>query len=275
MSAKLDHRNKALVARPGIGLTASVVQQSELRFSRIANDRPALILVRHGIKTLHSPRGEWVIKAGEAVALAGGQSFDVTNRLSDRGLYEARWLVWDSAILERFGSAVAEGGPVLSGAASLGKVDAAFSGAFDRALEAIGDVRHIPGDVAAHRLGEILVWLSLRGIRFPAKENLSLAMRVRRLVESALAEDWPAPQVAERLALSEATLRRHLAREGTTLSDLLTDTRMAYALLLLQSTNQAVNRIALDVGYESASRFAIRFRERFGFPPSAVRGHQR
>jgi AraC-like DNA-binding protein len=46
-------------------------------------------------------------------------------------------------------------------------------------------------------------------------------------------------------------------------------------MLLLQSTDQAVNRIALDVGYESPSRFANRFRERFGFAPTAIRGHAR
>ena len=33
--------------------------------------------------------------------------------------------------------------------------------------------------------------------------------------------------------------------------------------------------IAFAVGYESPSRFAIRFRQRFGFAPTAVRGHER
>jgi transcriptional regulator GlxA family with amidase domain len=50
---------------------------------------------------------------------------------------------------------------------------------------------------------------------------------------------------------------------------------MSFAMVLLQSTQHAVNRIALQVGYESASRFAIRFRERFGFAPTAIRGHAR
>jgi AraC-like DNA-binding protein len=81
--------------------------------------------------------------------------------------------------------------------------------------------------------------------------------------------------VAKRLGLCEATLRRRLAAEGTTLGDLLTDVRMSFAMVLLQSTNQAVNRIALEVGYESASRFAIRFRARFGFLPAAIRGAAR
>lgn len=273
--ARLDDKSKALAARPGVGLIAGVVQRSDLRFSRIVVDRPALIVLRQGRKTLHSARGQWSIGGGEAIAIAGGQTFDVTNRLSDRGFYEARWLVWDPSIIERAERRAAAAPPPLVGAAVLGKIDAHFTAAFDRALEAVGDVRHIPDEVAAHRLAEVLVWLSLRGIHFPAAENPTLATRVRRLLETALAGPWTTTVVAGHLALSEATLRRRLAAEGTTLGDLLTDVRMSSAMLLLQSTDQAVNRIALDVGYESASRFAIRFRERFGFPPTAIRGHVR
>ncbi|MCW0232158.1 MAG: helix-turn-helix transcriptional regulator [Ferrovibrio sp.] len=274
MSATPDDKGKALLARPGIGLTARVVQRSDLRFSRIVVDRPALILLRHGTKLLESARGQWSLKGGEAIAIAGGQTFDVTNRLSDRGLYEAQWLVWDPSVIARF-ERTATGGHHLEGGAALGKVDAEFASAFDRARDAIADVRHVPDDVAAHRLTEMLVWLSLRGIHFSAAENPSLAAKVRRLLETALAEPWTAPVAAKRLALSEATLRRRLAAEGTSFGDLLTDVRMSYAMLLLQSTEYAVNRIALEVGYESASRFAIRFRERFGFPPTAIRGHAR
>jgi AraC-like DNA-binding protein len=83
------------------------------------------------------------------------------------------------------------------------------------------------------------------------------------------------PQVAERLAMSEATLRRRLNAEGTGFVELLADVRMSHAMTLLQSTDRPVAHIASAVGYESASRFAIRFRERFGFAPTAIRGHRR
>jgi AraC-like DNA-binding protein len=59
------------------------------------------------------------------------------------------------------------------------------------------------------------------------------------------------------------------------LTDLLADARMATALTLLQATTQSVSQIALSVGDESPSRFAVRFRHRFGFAPTAVRGHDR
>ncbi|MNH37503.1 DNA-binding transcriptional regulator AraC [compost metagenome] len=53
------------------------------------------------------------------------------------------------------------------------------------------------------------------------------------------------------------------------------DVRMNSALTLLQSTDWPISAIAQHVGYESSSRFAERFRKRFGFAPTAIRGHQR
>ncbi len=268
-----DH-SRSLKARPGVGFSASIVQYSELRFSRLVVDRPSLIVLSHGSKLLQSPRGQWTVRGGEAMLLSGGQTFDVTNRMSERGSYGARWLVWDPAVLQSF-ERRSPGGPATPDVTLLGKTDAAFLDAFDRAIEAVGDAVHIPEAVAQHRVTELLVWLSLKGVRISQAENLSLTARVRRLFEASIADPWTIATVADRLALSEATLRRRLSLEGTTVGDLLVDVRMSQAMLLLQSTDQAVNRIALDVGYESPSRFANRFRERFGFAPTAIRGHAR
>ena len=92
----------------------------------------------------------------------------------------------------------------------------------------------------------------------------------------ALAAGLPTAVARQRmLEVSQATLRRRLAAEGSTLTELLVDIRMSTALTLLQATTQPVSHIALAVGYESPSRFAVRFRQRFGFAPTAVRGHER
>ena len=50
---------------------------------------------------------------------------------------------------------------------------------------------------------------------------------------------------------------------------------MSYALTLLHGTDTSVLSVALAVGYDSASRFSARFRSRFGYLPSDVRGHKR
>ncbi|MFU1910783.1 helix-turn-helix domain-containing protein [Bordetella hinzii] len=40
----------------------------------------------------------------------------------------------------------------------------------------------------------------------------------------------------------------------------------------MQVTDRPIASIACQVGYESASRFSVRFKKRFGFSPVAVRG---
>ena len=65
-----------------------------------------------------------------------------------------------------------------------------------------------------------------------------------------------------------------MQEEGVSLREVLTDIRMTHAMGLLQSSNMSVSAIAASAGFESQSRFAIRFRSRFGFPPTAVRGQR-
>jgi len=253
-----------------VGLTANIVQHVGLRLSRIIVDRPALIVLRNGTKTLQSEEGEWVFHEGEAIAIAGRQIFDVTNQLSDSGSYEAQWLVWDPAVISRF-ECQQPSGTSAKGPASLGRLEGEFSSAFDRALNAISDAQGIPDNVAQHRVAELLVWLASRGIRFCSEPDPSLSSKLRRSFDAEISGHWPITRAADHLAMSEATLRRRLAAEGTTFSAVLSDARLCAALMMLQSTTYPVNRVALEVGYESPSRFAIRFRQRFGFPPSALK----
>ncbi|AKJ30763.1 helix-turn-helix transcriptional regulator [Caldimonas brevitalea] len=237
-------------------------------------DSPALILLRHGTKSLQTGGRRWTLQGGDAIAVAGGQAFDVTNRLSAAGLYEARWLVWDPAIIERF-MQTAPAGPPLSGAMVLKQASAEFVAAVDRAVAAVSDPSGLAEEVARHRLAELLVWLSVAGVRFGTPQTTTATSKLRRLFAESPATAWTMPQVATRLAMSEATLRRRLNSEGTSFGELLADVRMSHAMTLLQSTDHPVAHIALKVGYESASRFAIRFRDRFGFAPTVIRGHRR
>ncbi|WP_033852456.1 helix-turn-helix transcriptional regulator, partial [Yersinia wautersii] len=82
-------------------------------------------------------------------------------------------------------------------------------------------------------------------------------------------------EVAEHMTMSEVVLRRKLAAENILLRDLMIDVRMTSALRLLQGTDWPISLIANQIGYESSSRFAERFRKRFGFAPTAIRGHHR
>ena len=125
-----------------------------------------------------------------------------------------------------------------------------------------------------HRVTELLAWLGAFGARFSLRLPESFAARVRRLAGPRPDHDWTGPEIAGQLGVSEATLRRRLQEEGVSLREVLTDIRMTHAMGLLQSSNMPVSAIAASAGFESQSRFAIRFRSRFGFPPTAVRGQR-
>jgi AraC-like DNA-binding protein len=258
---------------PGVGMAARVVQARRLELLRIHVEQPALILVDKGIKTVQPEKGASVrAKPAQAIALTGGQRVDFTNAVPDGEHYEARWLVFDNALLDdayyRSQAAQIEAGP----ARLITAIPPGLAEAFSRATQSLAPASGIPESVARQRMLEVLHWLLQQGIAMRSiSPSLAIAAQVRAMVATGLDTDWTASRVAGELALSQATLRRRLAAEGQSFSTLLVDARMAAALTLLQATSHPVGQIAVTVGYASPSRFAVRFRQRFGFAPSAVR----
>ena len=269
---------RSLHVRPGVGIAAHVLQGRGLEFLRMRVDRPALILVDRGIKAIRTERGASVRAVpGQAVTLGGNQTVDFTNSVPDGTHYEARWLLFDDALLadEHYLGMASQVEPPAT-VQLIRRVPAHLAYAFDRACRALGPGEALPDAVVRLRVLEVMHWLLEEGVVLrSASVNPSVSVKVRALIAGRLDDAWSTDRVAGAMALSEATLRRRLAAEGTSLTDLLTDARMATALTLLQATTQSVSQIALSVGYESQSRFAARFRHRFGFAPTAVRGHDR
>lgn len=273
-----------LRVRAGVGSTAGIVQRHSLVYPRVPIERPLLIVVGRGTKTLRGSGCEWEIPAGHAIAINGGQTLDIRNLPDAGGFYEARWLAWDETLLTRQ-ETQATGHPAADATAPvvrpirnawpLGALGPAFLQAMDAAIAAILQPEATPPEVARHRMRELLVWIAHCGGHFALAQDTSVQRRVRGLLAAAPQRNWTAAQVGAELAMSEATLRRRLAAEGMHLGELLVDVRMSLALTLLQATSLPVTQIAMNTGYASPSRFAGRFRQRFGFAPSAVRGHQR
>ncbi len=266
------HHMPHITARSGIGVVGVVLQQQELEFKRLFIEKPLLICVIQGIKSVRWAGGEFLLRAGEVIAVAGGQSLDITNRLAADGCYRACWLVPDDSLIAAQANARPEL-PVIRQAQPLQVAGDAFMQAMERAMSAITE-EQLPAAIARHHMHELLLWLEANGGRFEQVAALTMAIKVRRLIGQDLSREWNAATVASAFAMSEATLRRKLAEEGTTMSALLVDARMSFALQLLQSTTQPVVQIALSVGYQTPSQFAVRFRDRFGFPPTAIRGHR-
>ncbi|MBI1764414.1 MAG: helix-turn-helix transcriptional regulator [Acidobacteria bacterium] len=154
-------------------------------------------------------------------------------------------------------------------------METGFREAYDRAREAILQPERCPREIAIHQLKEVLVWLQMYGGCFELPRPSSVGAQVRALLSSTPHQTWTAPEIAKHLAMSEATLRRRLQAEKLSLTKILLDLRLSHALVLLQATDKSITQIANEVGYESPSRFAGRFRERFGQPPTAFRTNPR
>lgn len=276
---------RTLHVRPALGVAAHVMQGEGLEIVRIRVERPALILMDRGIKTVKPKRGAAVsAMPGQALLLAGGQTVDFHNQITDGERYEARWLMFSASVLEDpyYLASAERVTPASRSAATnpparaLRRVPYGLSEAFERARQGLAPDPSRPDAVVRQQMLEVAHWMLAEGLvlRVPP-EDARISGRIRAMLSTQLDGAWSSPAIASALAMSEATLRRRLAAEGVSLRELIADVRMASALVLLQATSRPVSEIALAVGYDSPSRFAVRFRDRFGFAPTAVRGHVR
>ncbi|MDF9715534.1 helix-turn-helix domain-containing protein [Nocardioides sp. ChNu-153] len=98
------------------------------------------------------------------------------------------------------------------------------------------------------------------------RARTGVAQEVRVLVAQELSHGAPAAAVAARLGLSERTLRRRLAGEGTSYSELLDEVRSTLAVELL-ATTLSLDDVALRLGYAEASSFIHAHRRWTGRTP--------
>ncbi|NCE89692.1 helix-turn-helix transcriptional regulator [Pseudomonas sp. L13] len=122
-----------------------------------------------------------------------------------------------------------------------------------------------------YRLLDLLAALAERGVGYAPPRSPGTAGRVRLLLSEAPSYPWTVRETGRALAMSEATLRRRLTQEQMSFNELLIDVRMHHGLMLIQSTDWNIGRIAETCGYLSRARFSERFKKRFGYLPSAVR----
>lgn len=257
-------------SRQKVGLTASVRQRNDLLIHTFVTDHPALILLRRGKKTIKIGGKRIVLSPGDAVAIAAGAICDVQNE-TDRGQFESTWIVCANSILSEVEHAIPNH-KKLKDVGALKNLGSEFVQSFERAAQAIVTPDRIPDVVAQHRMMELLAWLAHSGLIFDPETPTDLQRKVRLMIGAAPEKTWISRELAQSLAMSEATFRRRLADQGQSFNDILIDVRMTTALTLLQVTDRSISEIAYQVGYESASRFSVRFKKRFGFSPIAIRG---
>jgi len=113
----------------------------------------------------------------------------------------------------------------------------------------------------------------------PARVRRSLALASEELIkevktlllEHSVECGFDMVKTARLMAVSDRSLRRHLADAGTSFRDLCSEVRMELAKDYLQKTGLTVQEIAFQLGYAQANNFYRAFRSSVGMTPLAYR----
>ncbi len=104
------------------------------------------------------------------------------------------------------------------------------------------------------------------------RQRSGIAQQARILLTQQLRSGAAMAGVARELGLSERTLRRRLATEGTSYLRLVDEVRESLAIELLATRRLSVGEVALRLGYAEASPFIVAFRRWTGSTPGAHPG---
>ena len=130
-----------------------------------------------------------------------------------------------------------------------------------------------PADLWYIRRREIL--LVLVSLGFDQVETImeppTLSHKVHTIISANIMDDIGADALSSMLAMSESTLRRKLAAEGSSLQAIKDRAKLGYGLHLIQTTFDSVGQIAEQCGYSSHSRFTEKFKQLFDITPAALR----
>ncbi len=140
-----------------------------------------------------------------------------------------------------------------------------------KTIQQIQHVKDVPEAIVQHRLIEPLIWLKSLGVKLSTPRDITAIAQVRSLIETDLERTWRSEDVAQYFAMSEATMRRWLAKSNISFSKLLKNARLEKGLSLLQTTETSISEIAYICGFSTPSHFSESFKDRFNVSPRAIR----
>ena len=102
-----------------------------------------------------------------------------------------------------------------------------------------------------------------------------LVDRIRMILLRKAGHFPPMDQIAERLHMSERSLRRKLEGEGTSYKEILGDVRMRLAGEYLKNVRMKTQEISDLLGYSEVAAFNRAFKRWYGVPPTTYREQQK
>ncbi len=262
-------------AANALGLQVSLIQARHAhRLHRVHMLEPGICRVNHGTKRVQLGEQGVAVSGGQWVLLPAQLPMQVENVPGAQG-YQAQVLTFPQALLTEFHQRHATHWHPPARPPGIPQwalpANARLDAAWQRLQQSLADQE--PALLQLHLLQEMWLLLALSGQLWPllSPPNAGISWRVQQVLMADPSTDWAQETVAARLCMSSPTLRRRLAAEGQSFREILESVRMAHALNHLQTTRRRIEDIALACGYASPSRFAERFRRRYGMSPRELR----
>lgn len=231
------------------------VTRERERIAGSAFSQLSIVAILEGSKEILSMGRHRRFPAGTVIVLPAGWSGDVVNDPDPQsGVYRAIFITFPDELARRAAKAF----PPAHVASQIDlPLDPLLATAVQHAGEGIA-AGGLPVALIEHRLLEVLMVLGMRGALPGLPETTAEA--VRALVRWQPDRPWTADLIAAELGTSNATLRRRLSQEGTSLREVLASERVALATTLLAEDGLSLREAALATGYRSPRRFADRLR---------------
>lgn len=244
------------------GQIITIRQDMSTAFRSVPIPAHLVLFVHRGEKRVRDLSGQdWRVGPGDVAFFAAGERYTFENRADPDGAYRATGVTLSDSLLRSMLEDVPRSGQRVA------RVPEALADRLN-ALQQEGEA--LPPAIFRHRLGELILWLCHAGIDCrPAGHDL--VARLAEMIGKDLERRWLAPEAAQALGMSEATLRRRLSEASTRFSDLVLEIRMMQAVGMLQASDLSVSEIAYACGFATPSHFAESFRMRMDVSPSAFR----
>lgn len=257
-------------------LGASVIQARQPHaLQRVPIFVTTLCRIRQGEKRMSWDDRQMRVGSKHLILLPAGRELAINNYPGAQGAYIADTVSFPTDLLRAFSTRHGQQINALPAKTTSQELcvplDRHTTRAWENLLEAINS--DAPEALRVHYAEAVLLALTLGGWAGPLllDRRDPLCEQVQQILMSAPARDWTVAQVAERLHLGASTLRRQLANEDDSFSNILENVRLGLALQWLQTTPRPIGEIAAASGYASASRFAVRFRKHYGLSPRELR----